>query len=228
MELLFSSPDSHYLEMHSNCGLCCSEAGAWCHDNSYWADVSFEDMLMEFATQEHVRAMATVCDASAPNSPAGSCCSDGDSLGLVPRDASEGTLSGTEGTLSGTESGPDCDPGDDDDDDDDDGHSEEFKLPCSSNSSTTAVRRGSRTVPPSPPGPARKARRNRRAPRVYTCDVCGKKSGCSSNMIRHKRLHTGERPFSCRLCTMDFVNSSNRNKHEKICRMKRERRSKPY
>ncbi|NXR69594.1 ZN853 protein, partial [Rhadina sibilatrix] len=33
--------------------------------------------------------------------------------------------------------------------------------------------------------------------RPYACGVCGKRFNVSSNLIRHRRIHSGERPYGC-------------------------------
>ena len=50
--------------------------------------------------------------------------------------------------------------------------------------------------------------------------VCGKASNMKTNMVRHSLVHTGEKPYPCRLCTAAFSVSSNRARHERICRLR--------
>jgi hypothetical protein len=53
--------------------------------------------------------------------------------------------------------------------------------------------------------------------RTYDCYLCGKTFSSSSNVARHVRIHTNEKPYECSHCSMAFSNSSNRRKHEKSC-----------
>eukprot|EP00035_Acanthoeca_spectabilis_P015896 m.319960 g.319960 ORF g.319960 m.319960 type:complete len:538 (+) comp16448_c0_seq24:2306-3919(+) len=49
------------------------------------------------------------------------------------------------------------------------------------------------------------------------CPDCGRVFNSASNLKRHQRVHTGERPYMCINCNKPFANSSNRNKHILVC-----------
>ena len=51
----------------------------------------------------------------------------------------------------------------------------------------------------------------------HFCRYCRKYNPDTSNNKRHERTHTGARPYSCPSCERTFANSSNRNKHQRIC-----------
>jgi hypothetical protein len=53
--------------------------------------------------------------------------------------------------------------------------------------------------------------------RVFVCEVCGFQCNDSGNIVRHRRRHGGDRPYKCGHCDRDFINSSNRRKHERSC-----------
>uniref|UniRef100_A0A8V1A352 Uncharacterized protein n=1 Tax=Gallus gallus TaxID=9031 RepID=A0A8V1A352_CHICK len=50
----------------------------------------------------------------------------------------------------------------------------------------------------------------------YWCSECQKSLAHHAALLRHQRLHTGERPFQCPACGKSFNEKSNLNKHYRI------------
>ena len=50
----------------------------------------------------------------------------------------------------------------------------------------------------------------------HKCPDCGKVLTTKSNLVRHFRLHSGERPYSCLDCGRTFVDRGNMKKHARI------------
>uniref|UniRef100_A0A914R0D5 C2H2-type domain-containing protein n=1 Tax=Parascaris equorum TaxID=6256 RepID=A0A914R0D5_PAREQ len=53
--------------------------------------------------------------------------------------------------------------------------------------------------------------RNRR--RLVCCSICGKAFGKCSDLVRHYRIHSGCRPFSCNRCEKSFSLKSSLKLH---------------
>ncbi|XP_075703692.1 uncharacterized protein LOC142689481 [Rhinoderma darwinii] len=50
----------------------------------------------------------------------------------------------------------------------------------------------------------------------FYCLVCGKAFGQRHNLIKHQRIHTGERPYGCDQCEKSFIQKQHLTKHQRL------------
>ncbi|XP_078528451.1 uncharacterized protein LOC144805847 [Lissotriton helveticus] len=50
----------------------------------------------------------------------------------------------------------------------------------------------------------------------YACTECGKSFGAMSNLLIHRRIHTGERPYHCTVCGKSFNQIGAFHRHQKM------------
>ncbi|XP_004587197.1 zinc finger protein 48 [Ochotona princeps] len=70
-------------------------------------------------------------------------------------------------------------------------------------------------APPAPRSRVRAQTSGSSQPHIHVCGFCGKEFPRSSDLVKHRRTHTGEKPYKCAECGKGFGDSSARIKHQR-------------